>query len=240
LLNAFLTVNAALTGQPGGDTIDDIDVYLEVGAKRTFAGALEWPGWCRVGRDEAGALQALFDYAPRYASVVEGLRFKPPAALEQLTVRERLRGDASTDMGSLSGNEPEYDGKPLDKAEHQRLIKILEACWDALDSAAAAARDKELRKGARGGGRTLDAIVRHVLDGEGGYLRRLEYKRSKEAESDVKLSRAAMIEALAASVRGEVPEFGPRGGKRWSGRYFVRREAWHVLDHTWEIEDRAE
>ena len=49
-----------------------------------------------------------------------------------------------------------------------------------------------------------------------------------------------MLEALAASVRGEVPQEGPRGGKKWSGRYFVRREAWHVLDHTWEIEDRAE
>ena len=22
-------------------------------------------------------------------------------------------------------------------------------------------------------------------------------------------------------------------------RYFVRRSAWHVLDHTWEIEDRT-
>ena len=32
---------------------------------------------------------------------------------------------------------------------------------------------------------------------------------------------------------------GPRGGKRWSARYFVRRAAWHVLDHAWEIEDRS-
>ena len=92
--------------------------------------------------------------------------------------------------------------------------------------------------GPRGGGRKLDDIVQHVLDGEGGYLRRLEYKRDKQAETDAKLSRQAMLEALAASARGEVPEEGPRGGKRWPGRYFVRREAWHVLDHAWEIEDR--
>lgn len=25
----------------------------------------------------------------------------------------------------------------------------------------------------------------------------------------------------------------------WPPRYFVRRSAWHVLDHAWEIEDRA-
>jgi hypothetical protein len=143
-------------------------------------------------------------------------------------------------MGSLSGNAPEFDNKPLEKKDYERLVKFLEACWQALDRAVDAARGKQLRAGARGGGRQLDAIVQHVLDGEGGYLRRLEYKRDKEAEKDVSLSRKAMLEALTASYRGEVPEYGPRGGKRWSGRYFVRREAWHVLDHAWEIEDRVD
>jgi hypothetical protein len=161
-------------------------------------------------------------------------------AVEQLEIRERLQGDAATDMGSLSGSAPKYDSKPLDHQDHERLVKILEACWQALDRAARAAHGKELRTGPRGGGRRLDDIVQHVLDGEGGYLRRLAYKRDKQAEKDARLSRRAMLEALAASVRGEVPEEGPRGGKRWTGRYFVRREAWHVLDHAWEIEDRIE
>jgi len=182
----------------------------------------------------------LFDYAPRYARVVKGLGFEAPTAIEQLEIRERLQGDASTDMGSLSGNAPTYDSKPLHQQDHEQLIRILEACWQALDRAARTAHGKELRKGARGGGRKLDDIVQHVLDGQGGYLRRLEYKRDKQAEKDARLSRTAMLEALAASARGEVPEEGPRGGKRWTGRYFVRREAWHVLDHAWEIEDRME
>ena len=43
----------------------------------------------------------------------------------------------------------------------------------------------------------------------------------------------------AASAHGEVASHGPRGGVRWSARYFVRRAAWHALDHVWEIEDRA-
>ena len=182
----------------------------------------------------------MFDYAPRYARVVKGLGFEAPTAIEQLEIRERLQGDASTDMGSLSGNAPTYDSKPLHQQDHEQLIRILEACWQALDRAARTAHGKELRKGSRGGGRKLDDIVQHVLDGEGGYLRRLEYKRDKDAEQDMQLSRKAMLEALAAAVRGEVPEVGPRGGKRWTGRYFVRREAWHVLDHAWEIEDRME
>jgi hypothetical protein len=36
-----------------------------------------------------------------------------------------------------------------------------------------------------------------------------------------------------------VPAVGPRGGQRWSPRRFVRRAAWHILDHAWEIEDRG-
>jgi hypothetical protein len=182
----------------------------------------------------------LFDYAPRYAKVVYGLGFEPPRTVDQLKVRERLRGDASTNMGSLSGSAPAYDSGPIDKGDHERLVKILEACWQTLDRVATAAQGKQLRAGARGGGRTLQAILLHVLDGEGGYLRRLEYRRDKQAETDAGLSRQAMLAALAASIRGEVPEKGPRGGKRWTGRYFVRREAWHVLDHAWEIEDRVE
>jgi hypothetical protein len=201
---------------------------------------VEWPGYCRGGRTEEQAIQALFDYGPRYARVARGLGFEAPISIEELEIRERLQGDASTDMGSLSGNAPKFDSKPVNQQDHARLVKILEACWQALDRAARAAQGRDLRAGPRGGGRQLDGIVQHVLDGEGGYLRRLEYKRDKAAEKDIKLSRKAMLEALTASVRGEVPEEGPRGGKRWTGRYFVRREAWHVLDHAWEIEDRVE
>src|SRR5690349_9971305 len=43
------------------------DVYLEVGKKRVFACAADWPGWCRSGRDEEQALEALTTSASRYA-----------------------------------------------------------------------------------------------------------------------------------------------------------------------------
>ena len=26
---------------------------------------------------------------------------------------------------------------------------------------------------------------------------------------------------------------------KWTARYFLRRAAWHVLDHVWEIEDKS-
>jgi hypothetical protein len=45
---------------------------------------------------------------------------------------------------------------------------------------------------------------------------------------------------LSAVACGEPVRTGPRGGVRWTARYYVRRSAWHVLDHAWEIEDRAQ
>jgi hypothetical protein len=48
----------------------------------------------------------------------------------------------------------------------------------------------------------------------------------------------AIMNALESAEEGKLPETGPRGGIIWPARYFVRRTAWHVLDHAWEIEDR--
>ena len=39
-----------------------VETYLEVGAKRVFAGALDWPGWCRSSRHERDALEALLGW----------------------------------------------------------------------------------------------------------------------------------------------------------------------------------
>jgi hypothetical protein len=48
------------------------DVHLEVGAKRVFACAVDWPGWCRSAETEAGAPEALPADVPRSARVVPG------------------------------------------------------------------------------------------------------------------------------------------------------------------------
>jgi hypothetical protein len=221
----------------------DIQVYLETGSVRTFAGAVDWPGWCRSGRDEISALAALANYAPRYSRALSAVQieFQTPVEVDEFSVIERLPGNATTDYGS-PGAAPTFDAQPLDETELRRFQSILKACWLTLDAAEEAAKGTELRKGPRGGGRDLDAIVHHVLLAECAYLGRLGWKIEFDEKSDPdheKLRiRQAVLDAITPENMAAVPPAGPRGGIRWKPRYFVRRVAWHILDHAWEIEDR--
>jgi len=58
------------------------------------------------------------------------------------------------------------------------------------------------------------------------------------AEDLAERTHAAVLEAVEITARAGPPPPGPRGGRRWLPRYFVRRVTWHVLDHAWEIGDR--
>jgi hypothetical protein len=165
-------------------SLSKIDVYLEIGKKRTFAGVFDWPGWCRSGRDEESALQALFDYGPRYARVLGAARlgFQAPADAAAFAVIERLEGNATTDFGA-PGVAPSSDTRPVEDAELERFQTLLKACWRTFDTAVRAATGKELRKGPRGGGRDLGEIVDHVVGSDAGYLARLGWKL-EQGEAD--------------------------------------------------------
>ena len=217
-------------------------VYLEVGRRRVFAGALEWPGWCRSGRDEDSALEALVAYAPRYRRSVgaAGRGLTPPQTVDGLEVVERLEGNATTDFGA-PGIPPSSDAESVDDTELKRLVRLLRASWGTFDRAADAAIGAILRKGPRGGGRDLDAIVTHVMEADGAYLRELGgayFDPDGRPRADG--VREAMVDALSARARGEPPARRKRSSRLpWTPRYTVRRSAWHALDHAWEIEDRA-
>jgi hypothetical protein len=220
-----------------------VKVYLERGAKRTFAAALDWPGWGRPGRDEADALAALLAYGPKYASVLAGTRlgFVAPKDLTQLAVVERLPGTAGTDFGVPSVPPTVDHDRSCDPAELKRFETILRAGWRAFDQTVESAGGKTLATGPRGGGRSLEAIVSHVIGADAGYLTAVGWKASKAARhgDQLRATREAILAAMKASAAGELPTQGPRGGARWSARYFVRRVTWHVIAHTWEIERRA-
>jgi hypothetical protein len=220
-----------------------IHVALEIGKKRVIASALEWPGWARVGRDEQTAFETLCTYGPRYRQAIGSAipDFRVPERVEAFVVAERLTGSATTDYG-VPEKAPSADAAPLDDADMHRLLAILGACWCALDQAAASAEGTELRTGPRGGGRSTPQILDHVIEAHFGYLKRLAWREPHARVADRSAEFAAITEidarALAFAVSGEMPATGPRGGKLWTPRYFVRRAAWHILDHAWEIEDR--
>jgi hypothetical protein len=224
---------------------DRFEVFLELGQKRVFAGALDWPGWCRSGRDETLALQALFEYGPRYAQVLRTARlgFRAPKNMSAFAVVERLKGNTTTDFGAPDVA-PSGDTDPIDDAELRRFQTLLRACWRAFDAVIQKARGQTLQKGPRGGGRDLDKIMEHVLGSDEGYLSSLGWKLDLFEEKDpieaLKHTRQMILKGLVAAANNEIPRRGPRGGVRWTPRYFVRRVAWHTLDHVWEIEDRLQ
>ena len=71
--------------QPFGD---QIRVYIETGRRKTFAGAVDWPGWCRIGNDENSALQALFEIGLRYGGVLQAaqIQFNVPTELTKFVM----------------------------------------------------------------------------------------------------------------------------------------------------------
>ena len=225
--------------------MDHIRIFVEEGKKKTFVGAVDWAGWCRWGKDEQVALQSLIEYGPRYAMVLagSGLDFTPPKDAGQFEVVERHPGNATTDFGAPDAILA-TDRQPLSEPEYDKAQAVLKASWAAFDRALAQAEGGELRKGPRGGGRNADKILEHVFQADQAYLRRVAhvYKTKEDQGLDSQLAslREVILVALQAGMKGEIPEQGPRGGKIWPIRYYLRRSVWHILDHVWEIEDRIE
>jgi len=209
---------------------------FEIGSKRTFASAIDWPGWCRAGKGQELALQALIDYAPRYAVVAKTAGV--PFALGRWSFDDvdHLRGDATTEFGA-PGAMSKLELKPMSRAEVERMCSLVEATWKVFDSVVKKA-PASLRKGPRGGGRDRDKIVEHVLGAETGYGSSFALKLKQPELGDtraIKALRAAWLEAFRAGADGKPRREGGR-----SARYMARRIAWHAMDHAWEIEDRSE
>lgn len=199
-------------------------VGLETGERWVFASALDWPGWARRAKGAEAALEALDAYAGRYAAVA-GAGFEPGG----LEVVGSSPGGANIDFGSIGADGP-WDAEPLTAAELDRQLGLLRAAWAAFDREVAAA-PSGLRKGPRGGGRDRDAVADHTREAERTYLRKVGVRvPPRTAWADQREAALGGLRALA----GPHPPAHP-----WSGRYTIRRMAWHVCDHLWEIEDRS-
>jgi hypothetical protein len=198
--------------------------YLEIGRKRSFAVAVDWPGWARSGKTPEAALESLWNYRERYAGIM-GHLWLPAGEFE---VVETVTGDTTTEFGA-PGIVPALDRVTPGMSEVERLVTIWNRCWEAFDAVAAAAPET-LRRGPRGGGRDTSQIVDHVNGSDAGYSRQIGVGTRGLDTPGVRTAMVDRITGLAGT-----PE-----DTRWPVRYLVRRSAWHVLDHLWEIEDKAE
>lgn len=210
-------------------------VVLEIGNSKVFASAVDWPGWCRAGRGEEGALDALATYSTRYREVVEAAGVSFAAAEGDLEVIERLPGNMTTDFGA-PGVVAAADLEDLEPLQAKRLGLLVTASWTVLDRVVAVTPD-ELRKGPRGGGRDRDKMVDHVLGAEVAYARKIGVRHKQPALDD--LAAIADLRADIASALSAARNVQAEQDKGWPPRYAARRIAWHVLDHAWEMQDRT-
>jgi hypothetical protein len=225
------------------DHMSNFAIFIEEGRKKTFAGSINWPGLCRSGKHQDSAIDHLLEYAPRYRQVAHsaGLIINLPASTADIQIVDVVEGNATTSFGAPAII-LDSDHKPTDRNDFQNWKKILSACWKTFDTVHQKALGKELKKGPRGGGRDLNRIMSHIIDGDVAYLKKtaLSYKPDPENEllDEIKKLRGMIQNTLERAEAEGLPEKGPRGGQIWPVRFFVRRVVWHTLDHLWEIEDR--
>ena len=215
--------------------VKPIPVYIESGAKKVFACAIDFPGWCRSGKDEQAALEALASYAPRYAEVAKLAKAAFPSKAVELEVVERVKGKGATDFG-VPHEIPRADAEPLTARQAARQVELMRAAWAVLDRVAKGA-PAELRKGPRGGGRDRDKMLGHVLGAEAAYARHLGIRHPEPELGDTTAIRA-LRDDLAQALSG-ASDGSPLRPKGWPPRYAFRRISWHVLDHAWEMQDRG-
>lgn len=209
-------------------------VVIETGKirKTVFASAIDWPGWSRSGKSEPEALRALADYAERYHRVVN--LAGPERLPDGFEVIEHLDGSGATDFG-VPERVAACEREPMSEAECERQVRLLRACWTVFEDIASKV-SAGLRKGPRGGGRDRDAIIDHVVQADRSYARQIGVRTLPFDTFDraaVQEHREAVYVAIARMRDGE-----PGRPNGWPARYLIRRAAWHVMDHAWELEDK--
>jgi len=204
--------------------------------KRDVACAFDWPGWDRSARKGQDLLAVLAAYRPRYAKVAEtaglGTAFKRAG---ELAVVEEVDGIGMTDYYGLSGRAASAEKEPISDAELERKLALLQACWKTFDLTAERV-SAELRKGPRGGGWEKDRIIRHVNGAEiDEFAPKVGVKVALETRDDAQALaayRTAVVEAIRDHHARGLP------ARSWELQFLIRRCAWHMLDHAWELEDR--
>lgn len=216
---------------------DTLRIILEVGKKRrVVAGATDWPGLDRWGTSEDDAIEKLVSYLPRYAGVAERAGMaRAFARAREVAVVERVSGSSSTDFWGIAHVPSQIERDVLSPAALERRLELLRACWAYFDDVAARA-PAELLPGPRSAGRSRDEIIRHVVVSEPEQnSRKVEVRTEREVVLTPK-GLAKHRQDYLAAIRAYNAEGTP--ARSWPIQFLIRRSAHHVMDHSWEMEDR--
>jgi hypothetical protein len=138
----------------------------------------------------------------------------------------------------MSGRWAEPEQEQMSEAARERKMALLQASWATFDAVAARV-SPELGKGPRGGGREGAEIVRHANGAEiYEFAPTVGVRVPLETRGDPEKLRHCR-EACCSGIR----EFYARGAAagsvgKWPVQFLIRRCAWHMLDHAWEMDDR--
>jgi hypothetical protein len=211
-------------------------VEQPIHGKRWVAVAADWPGFERGAKTEDEAVEKLARYVPRYLPVAKRARLG--SELESQTdvdIIGRYTGTGSTDFWGISFAPSPLDREPYDEPTFDRQVRLLRAAWAEFDETAASV-SAELRPGVRGGGRSRDQIVRHVLGNEGPEFAKRVGARSELEDLLTPGGLAHHRDRFVEAMRAWYAEAKPLG--KWTVPYLLRHSAYHTLDHTWEMQDR--
>ena len=203
--------------------------------KKWVAVAADWPGLERGAKTEDAAVEKLVSYVPRYLPIAKRVRLGSElSAQTDVEIIGRYPGVGSTDFWGISFAPSPLDREPYDEATFDRGARLLRAAWAEFDETAARV-SAELRPGPRGGGRSRDRIIQHVLGQEGGdFSKRVGV--AAEGDLDTPAELAEHRDRFVEAMRAWYVEGKPLG--KWTIPYLLRHTAYHVLDHTWEMQDR--
>lgn len=216
---------------------EPVRVMIEQGKKkRVVASAFDWPGWDRSAKSGHDVLAVLDRYRPRYAKVAELAGYGDDfAALGRLDVIERVDGIGMTDYYGVSGRAASSEHEPMTDVDFERKLALLRAAWTTFDATAGRV-SAELKKGPRGGGREKERIILHANGAEiHEFAPKVGVKVPMETRDD-----EASLDAYRSAFADAIREHHVRGepARSWALQFLIRRCAWHMLDHAWELEDR--
>jgi hypothetical protein len=204
--------------------------------KRWVAVAADWPGLERGAKMEAEAVEKLGRDVARYLPVATRARLGAElAAQAEVEIIGRYGGTGSTDFWGISFAPSPLDREAFDAPTFDRQVQLLRAAWAEFDDTAAHV-SAELRPGVRGGGRSRDDVIRHVLVVEGSDFSKRVKVPSEFPDILTPQRRAQHRDRYVAAMRDWYAEGKPLD--KWTIPYLLRHTAYHALDHAWEMQDR--